>query len=271
MNRTSDQSSGISNQYRLRRKDTSSLIPHLSYLKRKTGRFTLIELLVVIAIIAILAAMLLPALNKARERARTTQCSSLFSNSGKCLALYSDDFKEYFPLSNTIMFRPDGCMGGYWPKETGNVHYGAFGTKSGSKTWVNSKYICPSAAQPNSTIDPAYWSDGFSFTLGCNERFTSYYAGEDKNPSILKRNLWRFPTKLMTMADASDYRISLAPFTSSDGKKRMRPRHSNGCNILFGDGHVAWIGYADIPDNNRRSGCSSKAFFSPLSTTGEWY
>ena len=243
---------------------------HLSSFERKRS-FTLIELLVVIAIIAILAAMLLPALNKARDKARTIQCSSLFSNSGKCLALYSDDFKEYYPLNSVTMFRPTGRMAGYWPKEKGNVHYGGFGTKSGSTTWKNSKYICPSAAKPDTNIDPEYWDDGYSFTLGYNEYFTVTYAGDDKKPSLLKKSTWRYPSKLLIMGDASDCRISYVPFTSSTGKKRMRPRHSNGCNILFGDGHVAWMGYADIPDNNRRSGCYNKAFYSPQSSTGEWY
>ena len=267
MNRTSDRSSGISYQYRLRRKDTSSLIPHLSYLKRKTGRFSLIELLVVIAIIAILAAMLLPALNKARERARTIQCSSLFSNSGKCLALYSDDFKEYYPSNSVSMFRPTGRMAGYWPKEKGDVHYGGFGNGT---TWKTSKYICPSAAQPNTDIDPAYWSDGYSFTQGYNNYFTDTYVNEDKNPSILKKSTWRYPSKLLIMGDASDCRITYFPFSSSDGKKRMRPRHSNGCNILFGDGHVTWMSKADIPDQARQS-CYQKAFYHPQSSTSEWY
>ena len=61
------------------------------------GGFTLIELLVVIAIIAILAALLLPALNMAKQQAISTQCMS--NNKQLVLAwkMYVDDFKGYFP------------------------------------------------------------------------------------------------------------------------------------------------------------------------------
>jgi len=66
---------------------------------RKLSGFTLIELLVVISIIAVLAAMLMPALSAAREEARKARCTSNLRQVGMGLSMYINDYDEMLPVA----------------------------------------------------------------------------------------------------------------------------------------------------------------------------
>ena len=79
--------------------------------------FTLIELLVVIAIIAILASMLLPALQQARERALEMECLNKMLQMGKAVHHYADDFQGFKPMGNAF----DGGSSNYWFAQLGGV------------------------------------------------------------------------------------------------------------------------------------------------------
>ncbi len=109
---------------------------------RGLGGFTLIELLVVISIIALLVAILLPALQAARGMARSAQCLSMLRQMALANAVYADDYRDFNVPA--VMRKHDGGER-YWTNNPGFTQ--AFDFEGASDRKWPAKYLCPESAE----------------------------------------------------------------------------------------------------------------------------
>ena len=220
---------------------TSSLLPHLSYLKRKTvSRFTLIELLVVIAIIAILAGILLPALNQARNKARALSCLNLFSQFGKCTGLYIDDNQGYLMpyrndngVWNSTSKMVMGCEPARWLFRTYIPVRGTASIGLLTRTQTSfSKISCPSRQFDPTISGNNEFIFGISYSIG----------GQNKPP---KSHTCQRPSQTTILAECRA--TSYAQYGLGTDRRAWFVQHQGKACFSYVDGHAGLVKRSDLP------------------------
>ena len=169
----------------------------------KLYSFTLIELLVVIAIIAILAAMLLPALQQARERGKSAKCMANLKTVGAGVLNYCDAYNDHMPIDSGYTE-----YGSFWQSAFAKLKLIDVQEANSASPIPKGVYNCPAETYPklmkSATAYDGVWNSYKGCAYGINRYLARYYKGASNTYAYSvprKIVVVRFPSVTMAMAD----------------------------------------------------------------------
>lgn len=218
---------------------------------KRTG-FTLVELLIVVAIIAMLAAMLLPALREAREKSKTISCQNNLKQLAAASFLYCGDYNDWLPHSGGASATTlDGiyvCWKALLAPYLGITELSRYKLEHGI-------FNCPT--QKNVCTNTGYGANGFYGGYGWNWQYLGYRDDPVYKPAWCKLASISKPSLTIEIGDTSDYYYTdnssagvCFYLYSYSNIEYTGNRHNNGGSYAWADGHVTYNKASDIMKNS---------------------